>query len=174
MIKNGILGMVCAIAISSIAAAQAVTNPVARFEDWSVFEVDNPKECFAVTAPRETVNTRNGEPAPNVRRSEILLFVFYRPGSDTKGQIAFTGGYPFAAGRSITMEVDSRNFDLSTKGEWAWPATPEDDAVVAAAMRRGATATITGQSGRGTVTKDEFSLSGFTAAMADAERRCGS
>ncbi|MEO0358392.1 MAG: invasion associated locus B family protein [Pseudomonadota bacterium] len=171
MIKSILFSMLCALGISSIAMAQTVSNPVARFDDWSVFEADSPKECFAVTAPRLTVNTRGGREV-SVRRSEILLFVFYRPSADTKGQIAFTGGYPFATGRSITLQVDNRSFDLSTNGEWAWPATPEDDAVVAAAMRRGAKATITGQSGRGTVTKDEFSLTGFTAAMADAERRC--
>ncbi len=173
MIKTIMLGLVCALGVSTALAAQTVTNPVARFDDWSVFEVDNPEECFAVTAPRLTVNTRGGQEV-QVRRSEILLFVFYRPSANTKGQIAFTGGYPFATGRSITLEVDNRSYDLSTKGEWAWPATPEDDAVIAAAMRRGAKATITGQSGRGTVTKDEFSLTGFTAAMADAERRCAS
>jgi len=41
------------------------------------------------------------------------------------------------------------------------------------AMKRGASAIITGVSGRGTVTKDTFSLLGFTAAVEDAEKRCG-
>jgi hypothetical protein len=39
-------------------------------------------------------------------------------------------------------------------------------------MKRGAQAVITARSGRGTHTKDTFSLSGFTAALEDAEKRC--
>ncbi|MEL6597855.1 MAG: invasion associated locus B family protein, partial [Pseudomonadota bacterium] len=43
-----------------------------------------------------------------------------------------------------------------------------------AAMKRGAEAVVTGRSGRGTTTKDTFSLLGFTAAVEDAEARCTS
>jgi hypothetical protein len=39
-------------------------------------------------------------------------------------------------------------------------------------MKRGAQAIVTAQSERGTVTKDTFSLQGFTAAVKDAEKRC--
>jgi len=40
-------------------------------------------------------------------------------------------------------------------------------------MKRGATAVVTGISKRGTITKDTFSLLGFTAALEDVEKRCG-
>jgi hypothetical protein len=40
-------------------------------------------------------------------------------------------------------------------------------------MKRGAEAVVTGVSGRGTTTIDTFSLLGFTAAIEDAETRCG-
>jgi invasion protein IalB len=41
------------------------------------------------------------------------------------------------------------------------------------AMKRGASAVISAVSGRGTATKDTFSLSGFTAAVEDTAKRCG-
>ena len=41
------------------------------------------------------------------------------------------------------------------------------------AMKRGSTAILTGVSGRGTQTRDTFSLLGFTAAVEEAARRCG-
>ncbi|MEM6306796.1 MAG: invasion associated locus B family protein [Pseudomonadota bacterium] len=154
-----------------MAGAQTSTNRVAAETDWSIFTDDNPKECWAVSAPKETVNTRGGQ-VVDVRRSEILLIVFERPEEGLKGQVAFTGGYPFAPGRPIELDVDGTKFNLSTKEEWAWPATPEDDAKVIAAMKRGAKATITGRSSRGTVTKDEFSLLGFTAAVTKAAELC--
>jgi hypothetical protein len=61
---------------------------------------------------------------------------------------------------------------LFTEGEWAWPASAADDAQVLAAMKRGADAVLTARSGRGTVTKDTFSLLGYTAAVEEAEKRC--
>jgi invasion protein IalB len=61
---------------------------------------------------------------------------------------------------------------MFTQGEWAWPANPADDAKIVAAMKRGANATLVGVSSRGTQTKDTFSLTGFTAAVDDAQKRC--
>ncbi|MGB0798040.1 MAG: invasion associated locus B family protein [Planktomarina sp.] len=172
MMKSFILTAALALGVlSSAAQAQDSTNRVAAETDWSVFVETNPTECWAVTAPKETVNTRDGRVVA-VRRSDILFFVFYRPSANVKGQVAFTGGYPFAAGRSITLTVDGNSYEMSTKGEWAWPPTPGDDAKIVAAMKRGARAVITAQSGRGTQTKDTFSLLGFTAALEDAEKRC--
>ena len=40
-------------------------------------------------------------------------------------------------------------------------------------MKRGAEAVLTARSSRGTQTVDTFSLLGFTAAVEDAEERCG-
>jgi hypothetical protein len=109
-----------------------------------------------------------------VNRGETLLFVFYRPSQGVNGQVTFTGGYPFAGGSTVTMDIDGTEFQLFTEGEWAWPATPEDDNRIVAAMKLGATAIMTGVSGRGTTTRDTFSLLGFTAAVEEAQRRCSS
>ena len=56
------------------------SNRVAAKTDWSVFVEDDPKECWGVSAPKETVNTRDGREVA-VRRGEILLMVFNRPGA---------------------------------------------------------------------------------------------
>ena len=103
------------------AMAQESSNRVAVTSDWNVFAEESPKECWGVTVPKETVNTRDGQPV-SVRRGDILLFVTFRPG--TTGEISFTGGYPFANGSTVTVEVDGQSYDLFTDGEWAWPATP--------------------------------------------------
>ena len=155
------------------ATAQQSTNRVAAKTDWSVFVEDNPTECWAVSSPKETVNTREGRVVA-VRRSEILLFVSYRPGSGVKGEVSFTGGYPFAKGSTVSVKVGDNTFELFTSGENAWPATPADDAKLITAMKRGAKAVVTGRSGRGTLTKDTFSLLGFTAAVEEAAKRCSS
>jgi len=159
-----------ALALSAqVAVAQESNNRVATKTDWSVFTEENPKECWGVSSPRETVNSRDGQPV-SVRRGDILLFVTFRPGA--AGEVSFTGGYPFAGGSTVSINVDGTTFELFTDGEWAWPGTKEDDAALLAAMKKGASAVLTARSGKGTQTKDTFSLRGFTAAMTEAETRC--
>ena len=153
------------------AFAQESTNRVATKTDWSVFTEGSPKECWGVSSPKETVNSRNGQPV-SVRRGDILLFVTFRPGSGAKGEVSFTGGYPFADKSTVKMNIDGTDYDLFSDGEWAWPASAEADAALLAAMKRGTTAILSAASGRGTETKDTFSLRGFTAAMEEAEKRC--
>jgi len=160
------------LAATTTNAQDQSTNRVAAKTDWSVFVEKDPTECWSVSAPKETVNTKDGRVVA-VRRSDILLFVFYRPGAAVKGQVTFTGGYPFANGSTVNLNVSGTEFELFTDGEWAWPASEADDAKIITAMKRGADATLTARSGRGTVTKDTFSLLGFTAAIEDAEKRCG-
>lgn len=152
--------------------AQESTNRVAADTDWSVFVEDDPQECWGVSAPKETALVDSDGNPTSGRRGDILLFVFYRPNAGVNGQVTFTGGYPFASGSTVTVQVGDSSFELFTEGEWAWPATPEDDARIITAMKGGATAEIRGRSGRGNVTIDEFSLFGFTAAVEEAERRC--
>lgn len=164
----------CAAALAlgaSASFAQETTNRVAVKTDWSVFTEQNPKECWGVSKPKESVNTRDGKPA-SVRRGDILLFVTFRPGAGAKGEISFTGGYPFAKGSTVKINIDGTTYDLFTDGEWAWPGSADADAALLTAMKRGTNATLTAQSGRGTQTQDTFSLRGFTAAMEEAEARC--
>lgn len=172
---------ICGAAIGAMAlvtagagiAQETSNNRVNAITDWSVFEGQDPRECWAVTTYKESVNTRGGRVVA-VTRGEILLMVFFRPGAEVQGQVAFTGGYPFASGSTVNVNIGGTEFELFTEGEWAWPATPQDDAKIVTAMKRGVDAVLTAQSSRGTTTKDTFSLLGFTAAFEDAEQRCSS
>jgi hypothetical protein len=158
---------------TSQAVAQESTNNVANTTDWSVFVDGTPKECWGVSKPKETVNTKDGAPV-SVRRGEILLFVTYRAGG-AQGEISFSGGYPFAGDETpVKLEVEGQAFNLFTDGEWAWAGSPEDDAVILAALKAGGSAKVTGRSGKGTQTEDTFSLLGFSAAVDEAAKRCAS
>ncbi len=164
--------LIVTVAFSLPAMAQEVsTNRVAAKTDWSVFAEADPTECWGVSAPKETVNTRDGRVVA-ARRGEILMMVFYRPAAGVSGQLNFTGGYPFASGSTVNVNVDGSQFELFTEGEWAWAASPAEDAKLITAMKRGSSAVMTARSSRGTTTKDTFSLLGFTAAIEDAEKRC--
>ena len=162
-----------ALSFGGAAFAQNSTNRVGAQTDWSIFVEDNPTQCWVVSAPKETVNTRDGRVVA-VRRGDIYMFVSFWPGNDQMGEVSFMGGYPFAEGSTVTLTIGDSEFELFTDGETAWAASPEEDRQIATALKRGAEATVTGRSSRGTVTKDTFSLMGFTAAYEDAQKRCNS
>jgi hypothetical protein len=93
-IAGAIAGAVLALGLSSMTAqaqSQQQTKCVSAKTDWSVCVWDSPKECWGVSAPKESVNTRGGKPA-QVRRGDIMLFVTFRPGSGAKGEVSFTPG----------------------------------------------------------------------------------
>ena len=165
-------GIVMMLGLAGSASAQATTDqcPVSK-TDWTVCLSDSPKQCWAASAPKSVVNRRGGQVVSDARRSDILLFVVYQPGSNVRGQVSFTGGYPFAGGSTVELKIGGSTWQMATDGEWAWPAEGTDGEIVAA-MKRGAQAVVTGRSGRGTVTTDTFSLIGFTASVDEAGKRC--
>ena len=170
-IARGLAGALMALAATGAWAQEESTNQVAAKTAWSVFEDKSPRECWAVSSPTETVNTKDGRVVA-VRRGDILLMTFFRPEAGVDGQVAFTGGYPFASGSTVNINIGGTEFELFTEGEWAWPASTADDAKIIAALKRGADAVLTARSSRGTQTKDTFSLMGYTAALDEAEKRC--
>ncbi|MEP2781856.1 MAG: invasion associated locus B family protein [Pseudoruegeria sp.] len=169
------LGILSMILIGSGAFAQSTsesTNRVAAKTDWSVFVEDDPTECWAVSAPKKVVNTKEGRIVA-VTRTDTLFSVTYRPTSGVKGEVSFTGGYPFASGSTVSVKIGDSTYEFLTQGENAWAKSTEEDARVIASMKRGASALVTGRSSRGTKTEDTFSLLGFTAALDEAAKRCG-
>ena len=159
--------------LAGAAQAQETNAQVAVMTDWSVFaepKSGTPTECFAVSAPKESLNTRDGQPV-SVRRGEVRLFVTYSKGQKV-GTISFTGGYPFAEISTVSVAVGSDTFELFTDGEFAWTADAAQDEKLMAVLKKGTNAVLTARSGKGTQTQDTFSLRGFTAATEDAAKRC--
>ena len=72
----------------------------------------------------------------------------------------------------IFLKIDNTTFLLySTKDspETAW--TDDDDEVIYA-MKKGLKLTLTGESSRGTITNDIYTLKGFTAAINQLNKDC--
>ena len=58
--KFSVAAAALALVAAGAATAQESTNRVAVETAWSVFVDGTPRECWAVSAPSETVNTRDG------------------------------------------------------------------------------------------------------------------
>ncbi len=153
------------------ASAQTSTNVVDSKSDWSVFVENEPRRCWIVSKPTKTTNMKAGKPVV-VNRSDIRFFITYLPKNGVQGEVSFTGGYPFNPDSTVSLSIGSAKYDLYVDGEYAWPESGAVDSKIRSSMKRGATAVVKAQSARGTVTTDTFSLVGFTAALAEAEKRC--
>jgi invasion protein IalB len=167
-------------AASSSFAQEASTNAVATYTDWTVYVETDPVQCWVAsvldtTDPSKSQATRDGQQLDvrrEVRRDTTQLVVSYWPQLDRRGEVSFTGGYVFAPGSTVTLQIGEATFEMFTVDEMAWAASAQEDQQIVTAMKRGADAVLTARSARGTQTKDTFSLIGFTAAVEDADARC--
>lgn len=170
-----VMGIAAIVATSFAGAATAQDQyaRVALYKDWSVFASDDKANCFIASGPTATEARRNGQDVTSsVRRGEINIYITTIKSDGLINEVSFNGGYPFRDESTVSMQIGSDTFEFFTEGEWAWPTSPEEDRKVVASMRRGANAIVTGVSGRGTTTKDTFSLIGFSDALKDANDRC--
>ena len=173
---TGIAKIVSGLALAAMftlpASAQESSNRVVAVTDWSVFVDGNPMDCWSVSSPKEMKNTdAQGRPKA-VKRGDVLLFVSFHKGKAGGGEVSYTGGYPFADGSTVTLDIGGTVFELFTVGEWAWTGSAADDTKIISAMKSGSTAILSARSSRGTQTADNFSLLGFTAALDEAQKRC--
>ena len=163
-------GVIASVAIAGSALAQ---NRVDAVKDWSIFEAGNgaQKVCWIVSQPTKSSARRDGQEVA-VKRGDIFLMVAVRKADKAKNEVSFLSGYPFKKGSKVKVTIGSKNYDMFTDGENAWTRSQDEDNTLTAAFRRGSTARIQGLSGRGTTTQDTFSLSGFTAALKQANGLC--
>lgn len=155
------------------ASAQSANESIGAKRDWSIFKqgAAADRQCWVVSQPVSSRALRSGKPV-SVNRGDIFLMVAIRPGAQVLNEVSMIAGYPFRSGSSVKVKIGSDSFEMFTEGEGAWADSPESDAKLVAAMKRGVTAEVTGVSTRGTTTIDRFSLSGFTAALEEARALC--
>src|SRR5690606_39244294 len=104
---------------------------------------------------------------------DVQMLVTHRPARKAFDVISIVAGYEYKRDADVTLSVrGKRSFQLFTNGDRAWAREGKTDAVMTEDMIKGATATVSGTSSRGTVTTDTFSLVGFTAAHAAISAAC--
>lgn len=163
-----------ALSVAVLAAALCTAGPAAAaqslgsFKDWAAHAdgKDAEKVCWIYSEPQK-------DEGNYTRRGRIYALVTHRPGENTANQVQFTAGYPFKEGSAVEVSIGAKKFELFTNADSAWARSKQDDADIVAAMRKGSTMIVTGESSRGTKTKDTYSLAGTTAALAAIDKACG-
>jgi len=165
---NKLFGASIAMVVLLAAPALAQTAKfIKKHGDWSVYANDagGKKTCFVVAQPRDSK-------PKNVKRDPIYFYVSNWPADNVTGEISIKMGYPLKPGVPLEIAIGDNKFEGFTKGEGGYVEKAADEAKVAAAMKAGSVMVVQGRSTRGTLTTDEYSLSGVTDALNAAAEAC--
>ena len=163
--KSGYILIACALSAASLAQAD---DFVGTYGDWHVqtYDEGGGKVCLMWGQPTKSQGNYT-------RRGDVYTYVTQRPSKKRLNEVSISIGYPFKKESALSISVGKSNFSMFTDGDTAWNANRKDDVRMVKAMRAGATMTASGVSGRGTKTRDVFSLKGFTKAYAEMNKACG-
>ena len=153
--------------ICSISYGEENLKSVGKFKDWESFVLsqEGNKICFAQSAPVVRAPKK-------LKRDPSRLFVSFRPAENIKNEISVTNGYEFKKKSPISAKSGKKNYDLYSKGRFAWIVDNEDEAKLIVTMKRASRLMIIGNTDKGDQTTDHYSMMGFTKAYNTAKKSC--
>ena len=112
----------------------------------------------------------------NTTRDSVFFLISSWPGRKVRNEPSVVPGYQYKVGTKVQVQVGSDKFELFTKNDGsaggAWVENPADEKKLIDAMKRGAEMSVTGTSSRGTLTRDNYSLAGISAALDKVAATC--
>lgn len=150
-------------------AAEAKPTLLAQFAAWGAYTASpgGKKVCFAIAKPT-TAETK----PPNRPRNPPYMFVTTRPADKVANEVSIEIGYPFKSGSEASAQVGTTTFALYTQGDGAWIKNKAEESHMVEAMRQGDNAMVKGESSRGTMTLDTYSLKGLSEALDRIAKEC--
>ena len=105
------------------------------------------------------------------KRGDYYILVYKNIGvPETVVQIE--AGYNYMLTSEIIVNIDKGEYKFYTTKDLPTAAWTEEDNKIIFAMKKGLDLKITGESSRGTVTNDTYTLNGFTAAYKKLIEEC--
>ena len=105
------------------------------------------------------------------KRGENYILVYKIIGSE-ENIIQIEAGYKYNLDKKINVKIDNVNYDFYSTEDSSETAWTNNDKKVIYAMKKGLELTLTGESARGTITNDVYTLKGFTNAVNQLNQDC--
>ena len=105
------------------------------------------------------------------KRGENYILVYKLIGSDEK-IIQIEAGYNYNLSADIVVKIDQAEYGFWTTEDSSDTAWADNDTEVIYAMKMGLELILNGESSRGTITNDTYTLKGFTAALNKLNEDC--
>ncbi len=130
---------------------------------WSFEKAD--EYCYVGSLATET------DLPSDKKRGNFYVLVYKNIGNpDIVVQIE--AGYNYKVPSNITLYIDKGEYKFYTTEDVPTAAWTEEDNKVIFAMKKGLELKVTGESSRGTITTDTYTLNGFTAAYNKLIEEC--
>ena len=109
--------------------------------------------------------------AETKKRGDNYILVYKIIGSE-ENIIQIEAGYNYNLDKKINVKIDNTNFDFYSTEDSSETAWTNNDNEVIYAMKKGLELTLTGESARGTITNDTYTLKGFTKSVNLLNKDC--
>jgi invasion protein IalB len=105
------------------------------------------------------------------KRGDNYILVYRISGSD-ENIIQVEAGYNYNLDKSIIVKIDETSFNFYSTEDSSETAWVNDDKKVIYAMKKGLNLILSGESSRGTIINDNYTLKGFTSAINKLNKDC--
>ena len=153
--------------VFSVANAEEDLKSLGKFKDWQSFVLlkEGVKTCFAQSIPVVKAPKK-------FKRDPSRLFISFRPAENVKNEVSVTNGYEFKLKAPVSAKSGKNKYDLFSKGRFAWVVDDGDEIKLITTMKKASRLMIVGNSEKGTLTTDHYSMMGFTKAYNAAKKNC--
>ena len=130
---------------------------------WSFEKAD--EYCYIGSLATET-------DLPSEKKRGNFYILVYKNIGNPDIVVQLEAGYNYKLPSDIIVNIDKGNYKFYSTQDVPTAAWTEEDSKVIFAMKKGLELKVTGESSRGTVTNDTYTLNGFTAAYNKLIKEC--
>lgn len=159
---------ICALIFTAGLANAETPKVLGEYGDWTAWTYNEGKNliCYMSSTPKK-------DEGKYTKRGDIYAVVTNRPAENAFDEVSFVAGYTFKPQAAFTIKIGNQLFNKTfTEGDKAWTVSSDEDKKLITAMKRGDRMLVEGVSSRGTMTKDTYSLKGFSSAYQAISSKC--
>ena len=143
----------------------SVSNNLIALEKGSWTLTKNNDWCYIGSLPIKS------DLSETKKRGENYILVYKIIGSD-ENIVQVEAGYQYNLEKDILVKIDNASFKFYSTEDSSETAWTDNDQQVVYAMKKGLELVLSGQSSRGTITNDTYTLKGFTSAINKLNEDC--
>jgi hypothetical protein len=169
MIARPLVIVVTLLASAGTALAADTTKRLGKFGEWEAFSYTEAKAatCYLAATAGKVTGGEKGKP------TTTYLIVTHRPGAKGVDEVSINGVYGFRKDSKVELQVGAMKHSLFTKGDRAWADDSKADKAIVTSLQKGKEAILHASPAKGADISAAFPLSGFSDALAAADKACG-
>ncbi len=173
MIRKTISFVVLGVALCMISSATLAASPqkLGQFGYWTAYQLTegNAPVCYMTITAKPPL--KKGE--KKTKRGDIVLMITQRPSEGALDVVSYAAGAKFKPASDVSVQIGKKSFAMFTQDDTAWSRDGAADRALAAALRTGQSATLTGTLASGAALADTVNLKGSGEAYYAIGKACG-